>query len=117
MYSYSNLIEIGIVFELLRLGLPFSMIAAIMGSDAVMGLRDTKDFDVVLWTYRQAPDTTTNPHPSHNDPQKKAAPSSIRVPLPTVTALVPRWARHSALGLRISWPTAGDSCWEGPRAT
>ena len=86
VYSYSNLIEIGIVFELLRLGLPFSMIAAIMGSDAVMGLRNTKDFDVVLWTYRQAPDTTTNPPPSHNDPQKKAAPSSIRVPLPTVTA-------------------------------
>lgn len=52
VYSYSNLIEIGIVSEFLRHGIPFSIIEEIMNGDAVRRLKEEKDFNVVIWSDR-----------------------------------------------------------------
>ena len=55
IYSYLNLIEIGIVSEFLKHGIPFSVIEEVMTSPAVKKLKEEKDFDVVIFHHRQTP--------------------------------------------------------------
>ena len=85
IYSYLNLIQIGIAHEFLRFGIPFSVIGSIMTGEAIMKLREGNDFDVVIWTYQQTPLAKSTPQRSHARLRSSDA-SSIRVPLPVVTA-------------------------------
>ena len=50
VYSYGNLIEIGIVSEFLGHGIPFSIIEGIMNGSAVRKMKEEKDFNVVIWS-------------------------------------------------------------------
>jgi DNA-binding transcriptional MerR regulator len=52
VYSYANLIEIGIVSEFLGHGIPFSIIEGIMNGSAVTKMKEEKDFHVVIWSDR-----------------------------------------------------------------
>lgn len=54
VYSFSNLIEIGILSELLNVGMPFSAIKAIMKSPKVKDMIDNKQFDKVIILQREA---------------------------------------------------------------
>lgn len=50
LYSYTNVIEIGIVSELLVNGIPFKRIKTIMTSSAIHEMKETKHFDIVIYT-------------------------------------------------------------------
>lgn len=50
LYSYTNVIEIGIVSELLVNGIPFKRIKEIMTSSAIQEMKETKYFDIVIYT-------------------------------------------------------------------
>lgn len=49
LYSYTNVIEIGIVSELLSHGIPFSHIKGIMDTPAIREMKEKKDFDIVIY--------------------------------------------------------------------
>lgn len=52
-YSYTNLIQIGIIDQLLQYGIPFAIIAAIMKGTSVKEMIEKKDFNRVIWSDRQ----------------------------------------------------------------
>jgi DNA-binding transcriptional MerR regulator len=53
MYSYSNLIQIGMLAELLRFGIPFTQIREMMESDEMKNMLSTRNFDAVYWLSRE----------------------------------------------------------------
>lgn len=53
VFSYSNLIEIGILSELLHTGIPFATIKLITNSPAVRDMINSKTFDKVILFQRQ----------------------------------------------------------------
>ena len=85
VYSFFNLIQIGVTHEFLRYGIPFSVIGSVMNDQITAKLRESNDFDVVLWTYLRTPDV--EPSPPRPDVLPRASdPSAIQAPLSLVTS-------------------------------
>jgi DNA-binding transcriptional MerR regulator len=64
VYSYANLIEIGVVSEFLTYGIPFSFIESILKTPPIAKMRETQNFDVVIWHHHRMRNSRGGPLPS-----------------------------------------------------
>ena len=60
IYSYSNLIEIGIISELFRYSLSFFHISSVMRDDAMQSLLKNESWDTIFWFAHGTPSGVPN---------------------------------------------------------
>lgn len=74
IYSYKNLIQIGIISELLRYGLSFSNISGVMRHGGIEDILENEEWDTIFWFAHGTPSGVLN---IHNEFSYNSAPITL----------------------------------------
>lgn len=101
VYSYANLIEIGIISQFLQHGIPFPNIEAIMKSPPIKKLIKMRDFNVVIWSDRQPSGACIDRAPGSISGTNAYVKGIPAMNTGTATMNIPTYKTHRSASLKV----------------